>query len=183
MKQRYAFAVLGCVLSSIPAYSQCAGNDSKCWSNHNLERMQDQADRQMRETTEAAERARIEALRDAEAPRPSHPRPGCDSIDPLGSFSRGYQSGGLLGAFANLSEEEKNCATEAAQKRPVGVEPNQANSDFWTRVSNIADELKKQSSFDPELPRKTCEYHKSTIGKHNYDVAYVTACITVGLIK
>lgn len=45
---------------------------------------------------------------------PSVPEP---TVNPLASFSRGYRSGGLVGAFGNLSEEQNALARASAEKR------------------------------------------------------------------
>lgn len=135
-----------------------------------MERMQDH-------TREDAERARLEAQRETERPRSIPPTPDCSQINELGSFSRGYQSGGLLGAFANIDEEKKKCEAQARTQQGT------ATNEFWDRVSQLTRELERQARFDPGLPMKTCSYHKSTMASGNFDTAFVTACINVGLIK
>lgn len=44
------------------------------------------------------------------------------TVNPLASFSRGYRSGGLVGAFGNLSEEQNALARASAEKRNAAAD-------------------------------------------------------------
>jgi hypothetical protein len=183
-----ALSTLLLLLFSPEALAQCAGNDTKCQLRENLNRMEDQNREDMRNMEEDLDRMMNENRRSDRNTAAPTPPPACDQINSLGSFTRGYQSGGLLGAFANVDEEKRRCEAEAAKaKAKAKAKSTEPVTDFATqheaRVSQVTAELAKQASFDKELATKTCAYHRTTMGKPGSDLAWIVACINLGYIN
>lgn len=176
-----------------PSWAQCASNDAVCWNRHRSERMEDQMREDQRRNAEHLEKMMEGFDRQEDQGRASNPlpRPSCADASELGSFSRGYRAGGLLGAFANVDEEKRRCEAEAARAKEAATAGAAKPSELLARqsaehdakVSKYMQELRNQATYDPQLARRTCAYQQSTVNNPDYDVAYVVACISLGLIK
>jgi hypothetical protein len=186
---RKLIAIITLTVLPVPAHSFCAVDDTSCKAAERSARALEDANRQMQWELQ---RQRLENLSraDQSAPPPLPPPSDCNNINPLSSFSRGYRSGGLFGAFGNLEEEQQRCR-EAAKSptAPPGVTapaPQQSPENdplAQPQTQKIIADLQQQARHDPELPKKACEYQRSLLAAGRADVHYLWACIYEGHLQ